>query len=102
MIEKITAKQAKEIMDHDQTIQVVDVREQDEFDGGHIQDAILIPLSDFIVQTNQQLKDKKQKLLLYCGSGKRCEMAANLLDDMGYENIHCFGSLNNWPYEIVK
>lgn len=102
MIERITALEAKQLMESNSTAKLIDVRELDEFKEGHIESAVSVPLSDFIIRTREELKDKNQALLVYCQSGKRSALAASILETMGYQNIHHLGSINEWPYEIVR
>ena len=67
---------------------IVDVREQKEWDAGHITGATLIPLSKIQEMKPEQLK----KLLptgtvvyLHCKSGGRCLLAADALKDLGLD-----------------
>lgn len=68
---------------------IVDVREQSEWDDGHLKDATLLPLSDLKSGvTAEKLKEKlgdAKVLYLHCGSGKRCLTAADLLKKQGYD-----------------
>jgi predicted sulfurtransferase len=55
---KITAKEAKEMMDQDSTITILDVGTEEEYNTGHIDGAILIPDTDIIEKAEETLKDK--------------------------------------------
>ena len=68
---------------------LVDVREQSEWDAGHIDGAIFLPLSEL---KNGVDKDKlagklpKEKVVYtHCVVGKRCLAAANILEKLGYD-----------------
>ncbi|KAF5051155.1 Thiosulfate sulfurtransferase GlpE [anaerobic digester metagenome] len=98
---KISPKDAKEIMDNEESI-VLDVRTKDEYDQGHIEGAVLLPVDEISSKAEEVLKDKKAKILVYCRSGNRSATAAKTLIKMGYENVLDFGGIIDWPYEIVK
>ena len=98
----ITAEEAKEIMDTEEGYIILDVREQDEYDAGHISGAILIPFTQIEAKANEMLPDKDQLILVYCRSGRRSKIAAEALAELGYTNIKEFGGILDWPYEVEK
>ena len=98
----ITAEEAKEIMDNEEGYIILDVREQDEYDAGHISGAILIPYTQIEAKANEMLPDKDQLILVYCRSGRRSKIAAEALAELGYTNIKEFGGILDWPYEVEK
>ena len=98
----ITAEEAKEIMDTEEGYVILDVREQDEYDAGHISGAILIPYTQIEAKANEMLPDKDQLILVYCRSGRRSKIAAEALAELGYTNIKEFGDILDWPYEVEK
>ena len=102
--QKITPQQAKARMAEPGVI-VLDVRMQQEYDAGHIANAVLLPLP--LIETGDAavakvLPDKDAEILVYCRSGRRSAIAANALINMGYTNVLDFGGINDWPYEVVK
>ena len=96
----ITAEEAKQIMDTEEGYRILDVREQDEYDAGHIPGAILIPYTQIGEKANEMLPDKDQLILVYCRSGRRSKIAAEALVELGYTNIKEFGGIIDWPYEV--
>lgn len=96
----ITAEEAKQIMDTEEGYIILDVREQDEYDAGHIPGAILIPYTQIEEKANEMLPDKEQLILVYCRSGRRSKIAAEALAKLGYTNIKEFGGIIDWPYEV--
>ncbi len=102
MYEQITAQDAKKIMDSDQECIILDTREQDEFDEGHIPGAILIPHTEIESKAEKMLPDKDKLILVYCRSGRRSKIAAESLVKLGYTNVKEFGGIIDWPYEIEK
>ena len=95
----ITAEEAKQIMDTEEGYIILDVREQDEYDAGHIPGAILIPYTQIAEKAEEVLTDKNQLILVYCRSGRRSKIAAEALLELGYTNIKEFGGIIDWPYE---
>ena len=96
----ITAEEAKVIMESEEGYIILDVREQDEFDAGHIPGAILIPYTQIDEKARDMLPDKDQLILVYCRSGRRSKIAADSLVELGYTNIKEFGGIIDWPYEV--
>lgn len=97
---KISAKEAKAMMDESGVI-VVDVREQSEYDSGHIENAILMPLGEIDDIAEAILPNKDSVVLVYCRSGNRSATAAEKLISLGYNNVYDFGGIIDWPYGII-
>ena len=102
MYEQITAEEAKKIMDSGEEHIILDTREQDEFDEGHIPGAILIPYTEIENKAEEMLTDKDKLILVYCRSGRRSKIAAESLSKLGYTNVKEFGGIIDWTYEIEK
>ena len=96
----ITAEEAKEIMDTQEGYIILDVRTREEYEVGHIPGAILIPNDELEEKAAQMLPDKDQLILVYCRSGRRSKLAAEVLTELGYTNIREFGGIIDWPYEV--
>ena len=98
-IQQISQEEAKEMMDTQEVI-ILDVREQDEYDSGHIPGAVLLPVGTIDDTTAAQvIPEKDSTVLVYCRSGNRSKTASAALADLGYTNIYEFGGINTWPYE---
>ena len=102
MYEQITPQEAKRIMDSGEEHIILDTREQDEFDQGHIPGAILIPYTEIENKAEEMLPDKDKLILVYCRSGRRSKIAAESLAKLGYTNVKEFGGIIDWPYEVEK
>ena len=102
MYEQITAEEAKKIMDSGEEHIILDAREQNEFDEGHIPSAILIPYTEIENKAKEMLTDKDKLILVYCRSGRRSKIAAEALSKLGYTNVKEFGGIIDWPYEVEK
>ena len=98
---KISAEEAYEMM-ASQEVVVVDVRTREEYDGGHIENAVLVPNESIGSEMPEALPDKEATLLIYCRSGRRSKQAAEKLLKLGYQNVYDFGGVIDWPYELVK
>ena len=96
----ITAEEAKQIMDSEEGYIFLDVRTQEEYDQGHIPGAILIPNTEIETKAEEVLTDKDQLILVYCRSGRRSKLAAEVLAELGYTKIKEFGGIIDWPYEV--
>ena len=102
MYEQISAIDAKKIMDSGEEYIILDTREQDEFDEGHIPGATLIPYTEIENKAEEMLSDKDKLIFVYCRSGRRSKIAAESLVKLGYTNVKEFGGIIDWPYEVEK
>ena len=100
--QQITQEEAKNMMDTQEAI-VLDVREQDEFDAGHIPGAVLLPVGTITKDTAATVIPELDSVaLVYCRSGNRSKKASQALVDLGYTGIYEFGGINTWPYEVEQ
>ena len=100
--DQIRGAEAKALMDSESGYIILDAREQDEYDEGHIPGSILIPYGEIADRAEKELPDKDQLILVYCRSGRRSKIAAEELVKLGYTNIKEFGGIIDWEYETVK
>jgi rhodanese-related sulfurtransferase len=84
---------------------ILDVRTEEEFNDGHIENAINI---DFYSETfTQELDklDKAKKYLIYCRSAKRSGQAMPIMEDLGFQEVYnMLGGIVEWEdngYPIV-
>ena len=96
---KITPQEAESMMSGD--VFILDVRTQEEFDDGHIKNAVLIPDCDVKEKAESIIPDKNRTILIYCRTGIRSEAASKELLRMGYAKVFDFGGIVDWPGEIV-
>ena len=76
----------------------IDVRSAEEFNAGHLQDAVNIPHDQILARIQAVSPDKNAPVNLYCRSGRRAETALNELKNAGYTNV-----TNHGGYEdLVK
>jgi phage shock protein E len=65
---------------------IIDVRSKREFEGGHIEGAVNIPL-DQLTQNPKRLPEKSKAIILCCASGMRSATATDILRRLGYKNV---------------
>ncbi len=99
---QISQEEAKEMMNREDGHIIVDVRRRDEYDEGHLPDAILIPNESIDKSRPKELPDLDQIILVYCRSGRRSKEASEKLAAMGYKNVYEFGGIITWTGETVR
>ena len=84
---------------------MLDVREPNEFDMGHLSSAVNIPrgLLEFMVGNNPALKDFEKSIVVYCKNGGRSTLAADTLQKMGFSQIKMLaGGFDDWTGTVHK
>ncbi|MDD3369883.1 MAG: rhodanese-like domain-containing protein [Lachnospiraceae bacterium] len=98
----LTPEKAYERMESGDPITIVDVRTEEEYNAGHIENAILIPNEEITDTKPELLPVMDAEILVYCRSGNRSGQATAKLEEMGYTNVKDFGGIMDWPYETVN
>jgi len=76
---------------------LVDVREQIEWDAGHIPGAAFIPRAALPAEIERVAPDKAARLILYCASGNRSLYGAATLQQLGYSDVVSMrGGIHDW------
>ena len=99
----IDANETEALMANDALI--LDVREPNEFDMGHLTGAVNIPrgLLEFMVGNNPSLKNVDQTIVVYCKNGGRSTLAADTLQTMGFNQVKMLaGGFDSWTGSIHK
>ncbi len=92
--DNIDVQTVAEIKDRDDVL-VLDVREQWEYDEGHIPNVTLIPMNEIPNRLNEIPTDKE--VVVTCRSGNRSGQVADFLRQQGYTNIHNMtGGILDW------
>lgn len=75
-------------------VELIDVREADEYEAGHLPGARHYPRGFLEVRADLEhpkrdpwLADRSRKLVLYCGGGHRSALAARALQEMGFTDV---------------
>jgi adenylyltransferase/sulfurtransferase len=96
-IDEVDAARAGALLDSDQPPLLLDVRERDEWEEGHIPGAQLVPRGNLESRIEQAAPDRQRPILLYCAAGNRSAFAAKTLEELGYEHVSSLaGGYNDW------
>ena len=101
-IRQLTPDEIKSILDKDKAGEflLLDVRQPEEYEAGHVPGAKLIPLGE--LEARKKELDQRKKIITYCRSGHRSMAAAIALCGLGFKGIHHMdGGILNWPYETI-
>lgn len=93
----IDVQELKKRRDQNPKLCIIDVREQDEWDEGHIPNALHIPKDSLVSQISKHVPDKHQAVYLHCRRGTRSAMAAGWLAAEGYTEVYTVaGGITDW------
>ena len=81
---------------------LVDVRNDFEYEKGHIPGSMNLALSRILKEAEEMLPDKAQPVFVYCQSGARSARSAKLLEVMGYETVTDLGGIADWNGPVEK
>jgi phage shock protein E len=81
--------------------QLIDVREPEEYEASHADNAINIPLGN-ILNSDYSRIDTSRPIYLYCRSGNRAGQAKIALEQAGYKNVTNLGGLDDWVEQSGK
>jgi molybdopterin/thiamine biosynthesis adenylyltransferase/rhodanese-related sulfurtransferase len=95
-IDEVDAAHARGLIDSGEPV-VVDVREQDEWDEGHIPGALHIPRGFLESRIERAAPDPSRRVVVYCSVGNRSVFAAKTLEELGYEDVASLaGGFTDW------
>jgi rhodanese-related sulfurtransferase len=86
-IREIDIEEYKKLREQDDAGQLVDVREDHEWDAAHAAGAVHLSKGVIERDIEKTFPDKNTKLVLYCGGGYRSALATDNLQKMGYKNV---------------
>jgi adenylyltransferase/sulfurtransferase len=96
-IEEVDAAGAHALLEDGDAPLLVDVRERDEWDEGHIPGAVHIPRGHLESRIEQAAPDRERPLVVYCAGGSRSAFAAKTLQELGYEHVSSLaGGFTDW------
>ena len=99
-IKSMNAVELKAKLDAGENILLVDCRETDEWNAGHIEQAEFMPLSDFADAPEKYADKKDVEIIMQCRSGKRSLNACRMLEENGFNNLtNLEGGILGWSEE---
>lgn len=116
-VDNITGKEAEEIIndakndkidydddyDGNDDLIIIDVRSQKDFNNGHIENAINIPLEDFDSKINELNKYKNNEIIVYSTTGEKSEKASENLVNNGFRDVdNVVDGVSEYNYNLVK
>ena len=102
VIKYVSMDEIVQIMNENSNYIILDVRSMQEYNEGHIPNAICIPNETISEDIINKLPNKEQLILIYCRSGNRSKQAAQKLKNLGYTNLIEFGGIIDWAGDVVK
>lgn len=101
-IRYVSMDEIVQIMKENENYIILDARTIEEYNEGHIPNAICIPNEMIDESVTTRLPRKEQLILIYCRSGNRSKQATTKLANLGYTNLVEFGGIIDWDGEIEK
>ncbi len=105
-VQEITIADLAKKMKHQAPFYLIDVREDPEWDQGFLPSAVHLTRGKLELNIENLTSDLKADIVLYCGGGTRSALAAESLQEMGYQNVSSLrGGYRDWvaaglPIEI--
>lgn len=105
-INEVSIDEVKKMIDNREDIILLDVRDSEEYETGHIPGAINISRGSLDFKVHLIIPDKNEKVVVYCGLDLRSPLATKSMNDLGYKKaVNMIGGLKAWKesgYPIVK
>ena len=92
----------KEYLIEDISMIIVDLRDIDSYNVGHIEGAISIPFEKIEELSQTNLLDKEQNIYVYSGTKEDSDKGAKALTKLGYTNVHSLGSIDEYEGEKIN
>ncbi len=106
MINSMEVTELQDLINQDADIILIDCREQDEWDAGHLPKARFMPLSNWEAASAELDSTKDKKIVIQCRSGKRSFNACMNLMDRGFEDLYNLeGGILAWQeagYPVIQ
>lgn len=96
-IREVSVQEVQDKLNPDNGFTLLDVREGDEWEQGHLNKAIFLPRGFLEQKADKLLPDRNQSIVVYCAGGTRSALAAKTLQDLGYTDVYSMaGGFNAW------
>ena len=97
----ITATELKDMLDHDENIFLIDVREPNEYEIVSIPGATLIPKGEFLSGAALEQMPQDKRIVLHCKSGQRSAEVLAVIKDAGFSDaVHVGGGVLAWINQV--
>lgn len=105
-IKEVSIDDVKKMIDTKEKIIILDVRDKQEFETGHIQGALNLSRGLLEFKIGTLIPDNKSMIIVYCGNDLRGPLATKTLNELGYKNaVNINGGLKGWEtagYPMAK
>ncbi len=99
----MNVQEVNTLLDENKEVVLIDVRTPDEFNQGHLEGADLINFYGANFQDEVAKLDKEKEYVIYCRSGGRSGKAVNMMQQMGFKNVHNMsGGILAWNRANLK
>ena len=104
-IREVSVQEVNDKLNGNNDFTLIDIREKDEWDEGHLSGALFLPRGFLEVKVERIVTDKERPVILYCAGGVRSALAAKSLTELGYQNVASmaggYGEWKNNGYDFV-
>ncbi|WP_239255656.1 rhodanese-like domain-containing protein [Listeria ilorinensis] len=97
MYQSITTIELEQVLKQESQA-ILDVRDRDDFEVGHIEGALNIPI-DELAEKSSTL-DKNRPYMIICYAGGRSQAASEFLAQKGYQVTNVMGGMGAWRGEV--
>ena len=104
----VTADELYTTVERREPIIILDIREKELYDAGHLPGALSLPRAAIELDIDEVVPDQDTRIVTYCGGNTRGSLSAHTLKIMGYENVSMLdGGFRGWkadglPVEVGK
>lgn len=99
-MDEIDCKTVIGMLERSEPCYLLDVREADEYEEGHIPGTVWIPLGDLPERVDELPKD--QPIIAICHSGGRSAMATRFLNSQGFHTKNMVGGMLDWTGPVTR
>ena len=105
-VNEITTEQAHERLANNSNTILIDVREDSEWENGHVKQAIHLSKGVLERDIESVIPKKNLEIIMYCGGGYRSILTAEISQRMGYTNVHSliggYKAIKNANWELEE
>ena len=104
--DNVTGREAEKIINedkHDKDLIILDVREAKDFNNGHLQNAINIPIKDINKRIDELRNYKSKDIIVYCNTGRKSSEVAENLVEHGFKDVtNVVEGISEYDFKLVK